>query len=547
MRANFSSFPWLGLCAFFAACGGGSSATDARGEDGSLAGGATAAGGRDGGTVTGGVATTGGAAAGGLATTGTRLDAAAGGTGSGGALGSGGLGDAGDAPEMGGAVLDAGLRDAGSRLLDAPGVDRPVSDAADARHPPPADAPAIDAALSDRPVGRASTCLGPTSAALANASLPAGYCAWTWASDLSSPRGIVRNELGDILVVEQKAGRITLLYDDDGNGVSDTSERVVLTTGNGLNHGIALSGGYLYASSASTVYRWAYTGGRQALGAPQTVVTGIPTDGHRTRTLLFDQAGSLYVSVGSQYNVDPDADRARIVRYPAAGLGSSSTFAQGEGFAIGLRNEVGITLDGQGRLWGVENGSDELSRTDLGGDIHNDNPGEELHLFAQPGAFYGYPYCWTEYALPTGVGMGRGTQWAYPATMDDGTHSDAWCRNVSNVVRPALVMQAHSAPLDIKFYAGAAFPSDMLGSAIVTFHGSWNRSPATGYKVVRIPFGQDGMPSGDPTPLLEYSGAGDNGSGWPHRPVGIETGVDGRLFVTSDASGIVIAIGHNGG
>jgi glucose/arabinose dehydrogenase len=109
-----------------------------------------------------------------------------------------------------------------------------------------------------------------------------------------------------------------------------------------------------------------------------------------------------------------------------------------------------------------------------------------------------------------------------------------------------LAMQAHSAPLDIKFYAGGAFPSDMHGTAIVTFHGSWNRNPATGYKVVRIPFGADGRPSGDPTPLLEYSAAGDTGSGWPHRPVGIETGVDGRLFITSDASNVVIAIGHDG-
>jgi glucose/arabinose dehydrogenase len=114
------------------------------------------------------------------------------------------------------------------------------------------------------------------------------------------------------------------------------------------------------------------------------------------------------------------------------------------------------------------------------------------------------------------------------------------------VVPPVLVMQAHSAPLDIKFYAGSAFPADVVGSAFVTFHGSWNRNPATGYKVVRIPFGKDGMPSGEPASFLEYSGSGDTGTGWPHRPVGIETGLDGRLFITSDDSGIVIAVGHDG-
>jgi glucose/arabinose dehydrogenase len=547
---------WFGAWALLAACGGGTHGGGAGGAGSLMTGGASAEGGRDGGGEAGGAAPDGTIGAGGIATgaggfgltggspamgglTGTgggstSLAATGGATGSG-AIGGGGVRSTGGAPGTGGAVVDGGLRDAGGGSLDASTGDASRRDAA-----------AIDVAAPDTPIGHASTCVGPSSAALANASLPAGYCAWTWASGLGTPRGIARDRRGDLLVVEQKNNRIILLHDDDGNGVSDADERVVLTTTSGLNHGIALSGGYLYASSATTVYRWAYPADRQPLGSPQSVVTGIPSGGHSTRTLLFDSGGNLYVSVGSQSNLDTNTDRSRILRYPASALGGSSTFAQGEAFATGLRNEVGITLDGQGRVWGVENGSDDLSRTDLGGDIHTDNPGEELNLFAQSGRYYGYPYCWTEYTLPSGVGMGRGTQWAYPSTMSDGTHSDAWCRSNTNVVPPVLVMQAHSAPLDIKFYTGAAFPADMTGSAIVTFHGSWNRSPATGYKVIRIPFGQDGMPSGDPTLLLEYAGAGDNGSDWPHRPVGIETGVDGRLFITSDASGIVIAIGHSG-
>jgi glucose/arabinose dehydrogenase len=382
---------------------------------------------------------------------------------------------------------------------------------------------------------------------LANAGLPAGFCAWTWASGLSSPRGIMRNANGDLLVVEAGSDRIALLFDGDGNGVSDTSERVTLAAASGLNHGIAMQGGYLYASSDSTVYRWPYTGGRQALGTAQTVVSGLPTGGHSTRTLLFDGDGRLYVAIGSGSNVDTNSSRAKIIRYAASALSGGATYAQGEVFAEGLRNEVGLTLDSQGRVWGVENGLDNLIRTDLGGDIHNDNPGEELNLFATPGLFYGYPYCWSEFLLPTGVGMGPNTQWAHPQSISDGTHTDVWCQNAANVVRPILSMQAHSAPLDIKFYSGGAFPADMNGSAIISFHGSWNRTAATGYKVVRVPFGSSGMPSGGPVPLLEYSGAGDTGSGWPHRPVGIETGVDGRLFVSSDASGVIIAIGYGGG
>ena len=432
-------------------------------------------------------------------------------------------------------VMDAAF-DASSKdvSLESLGVDAPADVA-------PPDAPVTIDSTSPQ-----NTCVGPAAAALANAGLPAGYCAWTWASGLGAPRGIARNANGDMLIVDQGSGRIILLYDGDGNGVSDSNERVVLTTTNGLNHGIAIQGAFLYASSATTVYRWPYTGDRQPLGTPQTVVSGIPSGGHSTRTLLFDNQGNLYVSLGSGSNVDSDTSRSRVIRYAASLLGSTSTYAQGEAFATGLRNEVGLALDSRGRVWGVENGRDDLQRTDLGADIHNDNPGEELNLFAQPGLFYGYPYCWSEFLLPADAGMGPTTQWADPGFMSDGTHTDTWCRNTTNVVPPVLVVQAHSAPLDIKFYGGGAFPADMNGSAIITFHGSWDRTPATGYKVVRVPFGATGMPSGDPIPLLEYAAAGDTGTGWPHRPVGIETGVDGRLFVTSDASGIVIAIGHQG-
>jgi glucose/arabinose dehydrogenase len=280
------------------------------------------------------------------------------------------------------------------------------------------------------------------------------------------------------------------------------------------------------------------------LGDPEQVVTGIPNGGHITRTLQFDNDGRLYVSVGSAGNVDANSNRARLIRYAASELDSSSTFAQGELFADGLRNEVGLALDSQGRIWGVENGRDNLQRPDLGADIHEDNPGEELNLFLEEniGRFYGYPYCWSEFNLPN-TGEGPGAQWADP---DNTTQDDAWCKDTTNVIPPVMVMQGHSAPLDIRFYAGSAFPADVVGDAFVTFHGSWNRTTETGYKVVRIPFGDDGMPSGDPVPLLESANPGDSDPDWPHRPVGLGIGQSGQLFVSSDASGIIIAVGHNG-
>lgn len=390
------------------------------------------------------------------------------------------------------------------------------------------------------------TCVFPSGAALEGAVVPSGYCAYTWATGLTSPREAWVDDNGDMLVVQAGgSGTITLLYDDDHDGVSGPTERVDLAQRAGLNHGVTVHGGYLYASTASQVVRYAYPGDRKPLGAAQVVVSGIPTGGHSTRTLLFDAAGRLYVSVGSGSNVDADSSRARLVRFPASALGAESTFASGEVFADGLRNEVGLALDSEGRVWGVENGRDSLSRADLGGDIHNDNPAEELNLFAEAdaGKFYGYPYCWTEYLLPSGVGKGPKTQWADPAFMDDGTHTDAWCQDPANVIVPQVAMQAHSAPLDVKFYAGGSFPSDVVGDALVTFHGSWNRSQKTGYKVVRVPFEPSGgsqAPAGDPVDLL----AAAPGADWPHRPVALGLLPDGKVLVTSDASGVILAIGH---
>jgi glucose/arabinose dehydrogenase len=86
----------------------------------------------------------------------------------------------------------------------------------------------------------------------------------------------------------------------------------------------------------------------------------------------------------------------------------------------------------------------------------------------------------------------------------------------------------------------------VVGDAIITFHGSWNRTTATGYKVVRVPFGADGMPSGAPVSLLESANPGDIDPQWPHRPVGIGVGKSGQLLITSDATGVIIAVGHEG-
>jgi glucose/arabinose dehydrogenase len=391
----------------------------------------------------------------------------------------------------------------------------------------------------------------PDGAVLPFAAVADGFVAWRWASGVVDPRGITVDHAGNVLVVSRADESIVKLWDANADGLASGIERATIATAPGLAHGIALNGGYLYASSASTVYRFEYDEGRVELDPPTAIVTAIADGGrHTSRTLLFDDI-YLYVTVGSGDNVDVDSSRAQIRRFPIVAFDDGAlSFAEGELFADGLRNEVGIALDEQGRVWGVENGRDELVRTDLGGDIHVENPGEELNLFDEPGEFYGFPYCWSEGILDGGAGPG--TQWADP---DNTTHDDEWCRNADNVVPPVLVLDAHTAPLDILFYRGAQFPDDYSGDAIVTLHGSWNRplGDARGYKVVRLPFRDDGMPTGEILPLLEFSGEGDRPIGdagietqWPIRPVGLGILPNGTLLISSDASDEILAVGYIG-
>lgn len=202
-----------------------------------------------------------------------------------------------------------------------------------------------------------------------------------------------------------------------------------------------------------------------------------------------------------------------------------------------MRNEVGLALDGFGQIWGVENGMDDLFDGDLGGDIHNTNPGEELNLFSTPGAFYGYPYCWSEYSLPGDAGAGPGEQWWHeesPIEGSDAGANDAWCKDPDNVVPPELVFPAHVAPLDIRFYSGTNFPGEYSGDALVTFHGSWNTEPPAGYKVVRVKVDTEGQVTGEWEPLYQFAGDSDLGDGWNERPVGLAILPNGTLLVTSD-------------
>jgi glucose/arabinose dehydrogenase len=362
-------------------------------------------------------------------------------------------------------------------------------------------------------------------------------------------RGLFVDPAGDLLALSPSREVFALYEESNGDGtINVIQELIISSVGLALNHGLSFHDGFLYASSANTVYRWPYTPGNrtQVTVGQEAVINGMPSGGHNTRTIVFDEQGRLYVSVGSNANVDGNSDRARIRRFSLNGT-LPIAFNTGEVFADGLRNEVGLAWDLNGVLHGVENGADALNRPDIGGDVHNGNPAEEMNRFDQTvGTHYGYPYCFSTHNL---TGQPAGTQYAWPTFMGDGTHTDAWCRNALNNHPPLIPMPAHNAPLGVDFFRGqscgvgdGAFPCNTTGAAVVAFHGSWNSVIPVGYRVGMFPFDSEGQPTGDEINVVYETPVATCYIRNCFRPVNAVFNANGHLFVSDDAGGQIIKV-----
>lgn len=382
----------------------------------------------------------------------------------------------------------------------------------------------------------------------------------------------------NFFTLERSTESLVLVEDLNFDGIPESNRSIV--TFDGLNHGFVFSSKYLYASTSNDVYRWEYNFttnaiiGSNAVDAAELVITNINDDGnggleegnHFTRTLLWKQAtNTLYVQVGSYGNIDENPYRSKIRTFVLDESGNSTAgstpsipiqFKDGAVFIDGIRNVVALEFSPKdGTLWGAGNAGDLLFRTDLGGPIYQDNPGDELHQFVEIGENYGYPYCWREFRLPGLTGRGRGTAWSYSGGRTD----DRSCRQ--DYTEPKMVLQAHSAPLGLTFYSYnnnppvecngvIPFPEEMDGYMFIAYHGSWNRLVPTGYKIVYIPMTADGNIDYDstigstsplydgnfnPIDLLRHEGAAAQWSDG-FRPVDVSFDVCGRLLVSSDGT-----------
>jgi len=387
-----------------------------------------------------------------------------------------------------------------------------------------------------------------------------GLCARAVATNLGELRQIAFAPNGDLFGVVTD-GTIRRFRDANGDGSYDPQEIVDWASTGGHNgHNVDFDGGYLYAGSPDGVKRWRWAPEIDHGGPGEDVVVGLSSAGHPFHPVhVWD--GVLYVDSGSPTNTitpppaDYDTKRAVIKRFTLSRFDPGRPFdwSEGEIVVLGVRNVVGFARDGRDVTWGVVNGIDDLRYQ--GRDIHADNPGEDV-IRIEAGATNGFPFCFTaQHVVRDGVLVSPGTRLqASPAK------SDAWC--AENTTPPASFVHAHSAPLDIAFFEAPAgvLPSRWKHGAFIALHGSWDRNPPTGYKVVWLPFDADGkppMPTSTPTSTsfpyeVVFGGGRDglpsdgpwawhaNGAGEGIvRPVGVTISpFDGALYVSSDNGGV---------
>lgn len=327
--------------------------------------------------------------------------------------------------------------------------------------------------------------------------VPPGFHISVWASNLVDPRTMVLSPNGDVFLAEPGGGRITVFrLNDDGS----VNRRFTFAAGLNEPFGLAFHDNYLYVGNTDGVVRFPYTSGQTtASGEPQSIAP-LPPGGHSTRGILFNAAGTkMYVSVGSEGNVEVDSDplRAAITEYNPDGTGKRT-------FASGMRNPVGMAWEPvTGALWTVVN-----ERDGLGDDLVPD-----YATRVDDGAFYGWPYSYIGQNLDPRI-SGR---------------SDL----VARAVVPSVLIQSHSAPLGIAFYTGNQFPADYRGRAFVAFHGSWNRAKRTGYKIVSIPM-SNGQPTGGYDDFVVGWMTDENSPDVWGRPVGLLVLPDGSMLISDD-------------
>lgn len=366
---------------------------------------------------------------------------------------------------------------------------------------------------------------------------PVGFAVTAFAQGLQHPRWLYTLPNGDVLVAEsdaptqhdegsgimgwvrrlvmKRAGagvpspdRIVLLRDANGDGVAHT--QTVFLSGLHSPFGMTLVDDQLYVANTDALIRFPYKTGDTQITAAAVKVADLPAgpiNHHWTKNILASRDGKLlYVTVGSNSNaaengIEAETGRARILEFDLA-TGQSRVFASG------LRNANGMSWQPEsGQLWTAVN-----ERDDLGNDLVPD-----YMTAVKDGAFYGFPYSYYGQHVDTRVKPQRPDM-------------------VARAIAPDYALGNHTASLGLVFYDGTLLPKHYRRGAFIGQHGSWNRKPHSGYKVIFVPFA-GGKPSGPPEDILTGFLTPDGHA--LGRPVGVAIDKSGALLVADDVGNAV--------
>lgn len=367
---------------------------------------------------------------------------------------------------------------------------------------------------------------------------PRGFTVSSYASGLDHPRWVHVLPNGDVLVAEADA---PVRPDDNkgikgfvvkevmkkaGSGRRPSANRITLLRGlkpdgsaalrkdfiTNLNSpfGMALVGNHLYVANTDAILKFPYREGQTEIEGPGIRVAELPAGSinhHWTKNIIASRDGKfLYATVGSNSNIGENGmeneDRRASILQIDLSTGTSRVYASG------LRNPNGMGWQPRsGELWTVVNERDEL-----GNDLVPD-----YMTTVKDGGFYGWPY-------------------SYYGQHVDQRVKDQRPELVAKAIVPDYALGSHTAPLGLVFYEGTQFPAEYAGGAFVGLHGSWNRRPLSGYKLVFVPF-SDGRPNGLPRDFLTgFLSADGEAYG---RPVGVAVARDGALLVADDVGNTV--------
>lgn len=349
---------------------------------------------------------------------------------------------------------------------------------------------------------------------IAPLSVPDGYIATIFARDLPGARVLRFDGHGTLLVTQTSQGKLVALRDTNTDGEAD--ETKTLLQGLYQPHGIeVVCSGVdctLYVAETNAVKSYAYDPVALSATYSETLISLPDGEGHFTRTLLLHpETGQLLVSIGSSCNVceETQEHRASVIAIDLAAKEPTT-------FATGLRNTVFMAVHPKtGEIWGTDNGRDLIG---------DDIPPDEINIL-RSGNNYGWPLCYGKNVHDTDF---------------DGSTSSTPCADAT----PSHIdLQAHSAALGLAFVEDTGWSEAFRDDVFVAFHGSWNRSEPTGYKVVRIPLNAAGEQDGEIVDFVtgflpQDAQDTDDAIG---RPVGLLVR-EGKLYITDDRAGAIYIV-----